>query len=285
MARRPAPLNPKKYEQDEDGLPREIVGPWALEKYGRVKRYVAISGAVRKNWYKRGNAGASYIELFCGPGRVRMEETPDVREGSPLAAWHESVSVGTPFTQVHAADADIRLVQAAESRLKNAGAPVQVEIGPAYQTVDRVISKLNRYALHFAFLDPYSLRALPFEVIKKLAALERMDILIHISVQDLNRNLRKYLSQKDSTLDRFAPGWRVGLDTNRPDRYVRWKVFEHWRSLIKREGMSTAEVAELVTGSKKQPLYWLAFAARHALALEFWEKIRNLEPRPQANLV
>jgi three-Cys-motif partner protein len=105
-----------------------------------------------------------------------------------------------------------------------------------------------------------------------------MDILIHVSVQDLNRNLGKYLKQKSSPLDTFAPGWRVGLDTDRPEQTIRGKVFAHWRSLIKDEGMETAEVAEVVTGTKRQPLYWLAFAARHKRALEFWEKIRTVGP-------
>jgi len=55
--------------------------------------------------------------------------------------------------------------------------------------------------------------------------------------------------------------------------------------LLKGEGMETAEVAEMVTGAKQQPLYWLAFAARHKRALEFWEKIRNLQPALQISLL
>ncbi|MGB7542712.1 MAG: three-Cys-motif partner protein TcmP [Burkholderiales bacterium] len=286
MPRDIVPLDPKKYEQDEDGLPREIVGPWALEKYLRVQRYVGISGrAVRRNWYKRGKAGATYIELFCGPGRVRIEESNDIRHGSALAAWIASTAADSAFTQVHIADADERLVTACSTRLQRAGAPVWSDTGPAIETVDRVIAKLNRYALHFAFLDPYNLKALPFAIIQKLAALERMDILIHVSVQDLNRNLRRYIKRENSPLDTFAPGWRVGLDTARPDRYIRWKLYEHWRSLIRSEGMDTAEVAELVSGTKMQPLYWLAFAARHKLALQFWEKIREPEPDLQNCLI
>ena len=39
--------------------------------------------------------------------------------------------------------------------------------------------------------------------------------------------------------------------------------------------MATTETAELVIGSRNQRLYLLAFAARHARALEFWEKIRG----------
>ncbi|MEX2015166.1 MAG: three-Cys-motif partner protein TcmP, partial [Candidatus Hydrogenedentales bacterium] len=128
---------------------RAVVGEWALQKYARVKRYVEIYGGVRQNWYRRGNAGCTYTELYCGPGRVRIEETGEVTHGSPLVAWHESVAVGSPFTQVHVADSDARLVNAAVSRLTNANAPAQVEVGSAAQTVDRVMRKLNPYALHF----------------------------------------------------------------------------------------------------------------------------------------
>ena len=33
----PKPLDPKKYEPDEDGSPREIIGAWALDKYARLE--------------------------------------------------------------------------------------------------------------------------------------------------------------------------------------------------------------------------------------------------------
>ena len=55
--------------------------------------------------------------------------------------------------------------------------------------------------------------------------------------------------------------------------------------MLKSAGMDTAEAAELVSGPNNQPLYWLAFAARHPRALEFWEKIRELEPDPQQGLL
>jgi three-Cys-motif partner protein len=284
MTRAPASLDPNKYEDDEDGLPREIVGAWAKEKYSRLAKYVDISRAVRSRWVGKGKAGASFIDLFCGPGRARIRDTRDVLHGSSLVAWLESIRTTTGFTQVHVADADDRLVAAASTRLRRAGAPVQPETGPAEKTVDLVIPKLDKFGLHFAFLDPYNLGALPFEVIRKLAQLQRMDILIHVSVQDLNRNLLRYVSKSKSPLDTFAPNWRQHVDTERSIDHIRGKLFEHWRSLLRTIGMSTAEAAELVVGSRKQPLYWLAFAARHKLALEFWEKIRHLELKRQDDI-
>ena len=56
-------------------------------------------------------------------------------------------------------------------RLRKVDAPVFAEPGPATETVDRVLSKLDPYALHFAFLDPYNLGGLPFDIIRKLARL------------------------------------------------------------------------------------------------------------------
>lgn len=285
MARAPAPLDSNKYEDDEDGLPREIVGAWASDKYARLAKYVDISRAVRSQWVGKGRAGASFIDLFSGPGRVRVKDTSEVMDGSSLVAWLESVKTRTGFSHLHVADADARLVAATAARLQRLGAPVYPETGTAEATVDRIIPKLNRFGLHFAFLDPYNLGALPFEVIRKLAQLQRMDILIHVSVQDLNRNVLRYISKPKSPLDTFAPSWRQHVDTDRSIDHMRGKLFEYWRSVLRSIGMSTAEAAELVVGSKNQPLYWLAFVARHKLALEFWEKIRHLEPKRQGDIL
>lgn len=278
-------LDPERYEPDEDGFPREIVGPWVREKHARLERYVGISSAVRKKFIGPGNAGATFIDLFCGPGRARIKDETQVIHGSPIAAWEEAIKWKSAFTQIHIADAEEFLLEAAETRLRRIDAPVQSELGLASETVSRIIRKLSQYGLHFAFLDPYKLGALPFGIIRKLATIERMDILVHISGQDLQRNLDRYIAQEDSPLDKFAPGWRTYVDAKRPQPVVRAEILKHWRRLLSAEGMTTAETFEKVKGSNNQPLYWLAFAARHPLALEFWDKIRDVSPGGQLSLL
>ena len=118
MARSPAPLDPDKYDEDEDGLPRELVGAWASDKHERLARYVDISRGVRSRWIGKGRAGASFIDLFSGPARIRVKDTGAVMDGSPLIAWRESTRTNSGFTQIHIADADSRLVAAAEARLR-----------------------------------------------------------------------------------------------------------------------------------------------------------------------
>jgi three-Cys-motif partner protein len=284
----PKGLSQEDYEVDErDGFVRELVGPWVEQKHRLLRRYVDISGTgVRRNWLRKKNtAGATYIDLYCGPGRVRIRESTQAQDGGPLVAWSEAERTKAAFTSVFIADANAALADAAEKRLLAAGAPVHVEVGEAAATVDRIVSHLNPNALHFAFLDPYSLGALPFEVVQKLARLRRMDILIHVSLQDLSRNLRRYASASASPLDAFAPGWRQAVgDFERSDEHIRGRVFEHWRKLLESVGMKTAEVAELVVGPNNQPLYWLAFVARHDRAMDFWEKIRDLAHQRQSGL-
>lgn len=280
----PPGLDPERYEMDEDGLPRELVGEWVRDKHARVDKYVAISASVRKKFI--GKAGASFIELFSGPGRARIRDTKEVVSGSSLVAWKASVKSGAKFSQVYVADAVEPIRAACEERLQVAGAPVAGQTGAAASTVDTFVSRLNRYGLCLALLDPYRLDALPFSIIRKLATVKRMDLLIHVSAQDLNRNLRKYISRPESPIDVFAPGWREHVDLTRADdSLIRGKILEHWRNLLKSEGMTTTETHERVTGGQNQPLYWLAFAARHERALEFWEKIRDISPKKQISLL
>lgn len=282
----PPELDPGKYEPDEqDGLPRELVGDWAKDKHTRLARYVGISSAARRKYLGPGKAGATYIDLFAGPGRVRIRDTKEIRDGSSLIAWNEAVRRKSQFSNLYVADARKEILGACCARLRSATAPVIPISGEAAATVDAVIRSLHPRGLHFAFLDPYDLESIPFEIIRKLAGVAKMDILMHVSVQDLQRNLRRYIQQKDSPLDAFAPGWRSSVDTDRSDDLVRGKILEHWRELLKSKGMQTTETHELVAGSKNQRLYWLAFAARHPLALGFWEKVRDIDRNRQGKLL
>ena len=261
---------------DDDGLPLDEVGPWAKEKHERLRKYVDISRAARRK-FTQGRGGASYIDLYCGTGRAIIRDTGEKIDGSPLVAFKCARDRGVPFTQIHIADASEESCRAAEKRIVSAGGTPTAEIGNADNTVVRIAPKLNPYGLHFAFFDPYNLEDLPFSVIEALCRFKHMDILIHVSAQDLQRNLDAYSMTEDSPLDRFAPGWRSLIDLKQTQRATRAALMEYWASKIERLGLPPAEHAELVSGpSRNQRLYWLVFVSRHELAKEFWDKIRSL---------
>jgi len=258
-----------------DGLPLVCVGPWAEEKHARVSKYVDISRATRRK-YVTGAGGATFIDVFCGPGRARIRETERIVDGSPIIAARKAIESETPFNEVHVADANPAFVDAVKARLEKLGAVIKTYHGPAESTVPQIVGRLNQRGLHFAFLDPYDLRSLPFSIVQDLAAVQRMDILIHVSVQDLQRNLRRYISSKQSPLDSFAPGWRQKVEVMNPDATVRQQLLAYWLDRIRNENMRASQGVEEVTGTKNQHLYWLVFVARHDLAIRFWEDIRSV---------
>jgi three-Cys-motif partner protein len=139
------------------------------------------------------------------------------------------------------------------------------------------VERLNRYGLHFVFLDPYNLQDLPFSVIKAFSGLKYIDMLIHVSAQDLQRNLDVYATLDDGPLDRFAPGWRKAVDLKQGKQATRAAFIAYWASQIEALGLPPAEHAELVSGpTKNQRLYWLVFVSRSDFAKKLWDKIRNL---------
>ena len=152
------------------------------------------------------------------------------------------------FSEIHIADASEESCRAAELRLVNAGGSPNIEIGDAEDTVVHIAKKLNPYGLHFAFLDPYNLEDLPFSVIEALCKFKHMDILIHVSAQDLQRNLDAYSATDNSPLDRFAPGWKREIDLKQTQRAIRAAFMDYWASKIEKLGLPPAEHAELVSG-------------------------------------
>jgi three-Cys-motif partner protein len=266
----------------DDELPLDEVGPWASEKHARLRRYVDIAHGVRRMFAAGASRTASYIDLFCGSGRAKVRDTGEIIDGSPLVAYRAAVASADPFTEIHLADVDRSRCEAAAARIAALGGTAKIYPGRADKLVGEVVQKLNPHGLHFAFLDPFNLGDLPFSVLAELAAVKRMDMLVHVSAQDLQRNLRRYIDSKTCTLDGFSPGWRQVVDKRQTDRSIRQAILQHWLGRIRSLDMAPSEGIELVTADRNQQLYWLVFISRHERAADFWDKIRN--PSSQGRL-
>ena len=259
-----------------DGLLADVVGPWASEKHERLRKYVDSYRSARAMFLPpRGTGGAAYIELFSGPGRSQVEGLGNYIDGSPIVALRAAQKSGTKFSELHFNDLNPENVDALRQRIARLGSAGTFYNEPAATAVDRVIYALNPLGLHFAFLDPYNLESLPFSIIQKLATLNRMDMLIHVSIFDLQRNLRRYLSD-GRILDSFMPGWRDAVDVNRGDQAVRTALLRHWLGLIKGLGTTPADGIELVSATGGQRLYWLVFVSAHPLGRKLWSDISNV---------
>ncbi|MGV7240279.1 three-Cys-motif partner protein TcmP [Caballeronia sp. M23-90] len=250
-----------------DGLPVMKVGPWSEDKHVALCRYVDAARKARAKW-----PYASFIDLFSGPGRVLNRESGVICDGGVLSAWRMSERGGVPFSEIHIADADAESVEACAARLRGAGAKVQAYVGNASTTVDSVLERLPR-GLHFAFLDPFSIEHLGFEIIRKLAARPNIDLLIHFSVMDVQRNIGGDFNLASSRLDAAAPGWRRSLRLKEvPKREQVGEYLDYWESLVTDlTKMQVAQSKPLFVNMKKGPLYRLIHLARHPLATKLWD--------------
>jgi three-Cys-motif partner protein len=261
---------------DDDGLPVDEVGAWAKDKHERLRKYTDASRAARRKFIS-GSGGATYLDLFCGYGRSVIRETGAIIDGSPIVAFKCASSVGVPFSSVHLGDLSEERCTAAQSRVRAAGGAALTYVGEAEVTARQMVETLNPYGLHFALLDPYNLQDLPFAVLQSLSTLKRIDILIHVSAQDLQRNLDSYVAPGDERLDRFAPGWRAAVNLNQSQRAIRAAILSYWARKMEGLGLPPAQHAELVSGAtKNQRLYWLVFASRSEFAKKLWNEIRAL---------
>jgi len=268
----------------DDEFPISEVGEWAKEKHERLRKFVNISRYARQKYVDpaksklQGGAvgGATYIDLFSGPGRSRIRESGEIIDGSPVVAFRASVESGARFTEVHLGDLNPEFCKAACARVKAIGGNSFAYAGRATDTVSEVTASLRPEGLHFALLDPFNLEGLSFEVVRALSSMKHIDLLLHLSLQDLQRNLDRYVASEQSPLDVFAPGWRQHTDPKQGQRGFRAALLTYWQSLVRRLGFQHQRAGELVTGTGGQRLYWLIFLSRHSIANDFWDKIRNV---------
>jgi three-Cys-motif partner protein len=271
MARKAVALDPA------DGLIVGEVGPWASEKHERLRKYVeASSGARAKFLPPRGTGGASYIELYSGAGRSLIRDTKTIIDGSALVAYKAARASGTPFSELHLSDLEQRNTDALAQRIKKLGKAASSYVGPADAIVDKVLAAINPYGLHLAFLDPFGLGQLPFSIIEKMLRFKRMDMIIHVSLSDLQRNLDDYSRIGDPTLDNFAPGWRDSIDTKQSMAPLRAALIEYWLGLIRSLGSHPSTGIPLVVGEQNQRLYWLVFVSSDPLGHKLWDSTQNL---------
>lgn len=263
----------------EDGADKEV-GWWAREKYDRITAYVEASHAARRKWLGPGKAGATYIDPFCGYPEGRIRDTGETYESGAIAACRAAARHDTQFTAVHIGDADSEKVNRTLEALEPFGVPVHPYVGQARETIPQICKNLNPYGLHLAFLDPYNIADLELELVQQLGAFKRIDIIAHVSISDLQRNVQNEITQPSRRrIERFAPGWRNHVDLQQSKRRIVEDLLEYWRQLVEESGMSRSDRAPLVCASKRQPLYYLMFLCKDDFPERLWQSIQNLSGR------
>jgi three-Cys-motif partner protein len=245
------------------------VGEWSLKKHELLRRYVDASWAARQRWPQR-----TFIDLFCGPGRVYVKGNQVQTDGGALIAWRQAARRGGKFTRVVVADLDESRVNDCAARLTELDAPVLGICGAAQETIDQVLSEVPQDGLHLAYLDPFNLGDLPFEIIQKLSRYRHIDIVVHFSVMDLQREIGLDFLRDASRFETVAPGWKNHVDVKKLSKEAARMAFvQYWLQLVKSLGFSHSKEMPLITNSRNGPLYRMMFLMRHPLADKLWNDI------------
>jgi three-Cys-motif partner protein len=258
----------------EGGLPVRCAHSRSRAKVDLWLYYLQIfSTAMRKKFLHR-----VYIDLFAGPGYCMDRDRGEIFEGSSLAAYKLKV----PFTSYILVDIDKRatdsLAKAIQLASPERSRSAYVLNMDANTDIGRILSfvPVVESCISVAFLDPSGLD-IHFDTIRRLSEYKRMDILIHFSVFDLNRNLERYRVSK-SKADRFfgTPDWR----NHEYDRV------EFYRKQLESLGFIELENAiephAAITTDTNATIYYPLFASKHPLALKFWRNAKKAR-KPDLN--
>ncbi|MCO6481379.1 MAG: three-Cys-motif partner protein TcmP [Flavobacteriales bacterium] len=267
-------FNPIQFEEN-DGLPLMDVGIWAQKKYKLVGKYCDIfTSSMKGKW------NLIYMDLFCGPGFVKIRDTGQIMRNAGLI----SMSVPKAFDHYILNDYSPRNMEAMEARVQRLHPSVSVQYSckDANTCIEEILTSRprfsnNRGTLTFCFLDPFSLN-LDFETMKVLAR-EKVDILVlHALKMDGQRNREIYMQENHERLARFTgnPNWREKfLAGNYPmHRFCKF-LADEFDVNMKKLGYLTEAMKEPISISTGHIIYYLAFYSKHPLGTQFFGKVQR----------
>lgn len=250
----------------ERGPRDEGVGSWVPEdKHRLLREYLTATRHAWGKWSHR-----FFIDPFAGPGRIQVKGESFTRDGGAVVAWR-ALEPSAPFTGMLVGDLDGERARACQSRLRALGAPTSMFVGPAEDTVPRMIAQVPAKALCFAYVDPYNLELLTFSLLQRLAALPKIDLAINFCTMDLQRNVDLEFDPTRARFDGTAPGWREQPAIQTCSKVnQKLEYFRYWCEMVKSLGFSHSREMPLVRNEQGHAIYRLVFFARHDLPTRIW---------------
>jgi len=243
------------------------VGPWAKDKLFYIRRYCYIFNVGMKNkWPAR-----TYIDLFAGPGRCRIEGTGEEIDGSPLIA----LKCAVPFRYYFFNDIEPSLIESLQARAKPSfdSATINYFSRDCNEIIAELIQKLPSDSLDFCFIDPTNWQ-ITFDSIRRLTDGRRMDLALTFHVGGMKRTAS---NPPQDLLDFFPDSnWQQEYEEARKARRSIGRVLlEAYGRGLRDLGYRDIKDYVLEKNTRNVPLYYLVFASKNKKGAEFWDKIAS----------
>lgn len=262
----------------DDRLPILSVGEWSRDKHHFLTRYIdAFTTAMGpKRW-----SSLHYIDLFAGPGLLRLDSSRELIWGSPTIAAHCE-----KFDSLHLCEINEDYFKALKARIDvlDPKAKALLYNGDANVEVVDIVKRIPPKSLALAFLDPYGLH-LHFKTLEVLSR-HRTDLIIFFPDHlDALRNCEYvYRDKPNSNLDKVLGSnadWRSLLKRLPRPRWaevLRKLYVEQIRSL----GYTEFEYERI--SNPAGPLYLLIFCSKHRAGSKIWRGISGTKRDGQRTL-
>ena len=262
---------------EDDGLPCSEVGAWAQDKYTLVGLYDRLfSTGMKYKWPTR-----VYIDLYSGPGFVRVRGTNRMMVGSPLLA----LGVPDPFDKYIFCESDPELLGALQSRVSRYSPTAKPTFicGDCNEKIDEICASIptpspGRGVLTFCFVDPFDI-SIKFSTVRRLSYYF-IDFLILMALHtDANRNLENYLNPTNSKVEDFLdlPDWRERwkIAEGQGGQLPRFLAEEYSGQMVKLGYIRQPwdRMKQVRSDEKNLPLYRLALFSRHERAYQLWDEV------------
>ena len=277
-----------EYRHIPDGFPARVSGLWAQEKLYYVQRYMSIfNGGMKKLWGSR-----VYLDLLAGCGRNVLKDATEEFDGSPLLA----LACTPAFSDMLFVEQDPNLAAALRARVQaRGGRPDLVEVADANAPAlaEMVRERFSPRALGLMFVDCLGMEV-ELETVARLTKDRKMDLLLTFQVNDVTRNVPLALKgeQDADRIDQFfgTTAWRNVAtrfdlaDIASPDLAA--ALTDFYCDQLKTIGYTHVEPHQrLMRNTMSAPLYRLILAAKHARAIDFFQKISRIQSDGQRDLL
>lgn len=241
-------------------------GYWALDKLSHLEKYCTIfNTATYKQWKNR-----VYIDLFSGPGICRIKGLKREFNGSPLLA----LNCATPFTHYYFNDINPEYIEALKKRTQSSGYNIEYINKDCNLAVDEILTKIPRYSICFAYIDPYYLE-IKFDTITKLTVNRAVDLLITFQIGMAKRNI----FQPNFEMKQFFPpnvDWKFfPNEVITSNRINSRRVLDAYESGLIDIGYPRQNIIDDILERTRTniPLYYLIFASKHKLGKQLYSGV------------
>lgn len=259
----------------DDGLFHYEVGSWAETKHSLVALYDSLFSTGMKNkWDCR-----VYIDLYSGPGLLKIRGTDRYIWGSPMHA----LNVTDPFDKYVFCDSNAQALEALKRRVEKHFPDAQATYiaGSCDERVEEICRAIPSFSrtfrvLSFCFVDPNDI-SIKFSTIRRLSAY-LVDFLFLLALDmDANRARAAYLEPTNRKIDEFLgeSDWREKWDKLGKRDFRRF-LAEEYASQMATIGYLPLEfekMRQVRADDNNRPLYRLALFSKHQLAYKYWDDV------------